>query len=148
MPDLLDRLPPHFRTVPYEGSRIPDGDHDLASGANCQRYAYAVLAQFGIALPPWRSSELWADTELTQRVTDFVPLDLLLFTPDGEPFGAHVAVYAGEGRALHLCKSVGHPVVWTLEQFATRPEYRLLIGGKRSTVPRPHGSTSSPSGLL
>ena len=144
MPDLPDRLPPQFRTVPYEGSRIPDGDNDLAAGANCQRFAYAVLAQFGIVLPPWRSSELWADTELTQRVTDFEPLDLLLFGPAGEPFGAHVAVYAGEGRALHLCKSVGHPVVWLVEQFATRPEYRVLIGGKRSFAPRPHGSTGSP----
>lgn len=134
MPDLLDRLPPDFRTVRYEGSCPPGGDHDLTSGANCQRYAYAVLSQFGIALPPWWSSELWEDTEHTQVVTEFEPLDLLLFSREGESFGAHVAVYAGEGRALHLAKSVGSPAIWTLEQFLERPEYRVLIGGKRALV--------------
>ena len=128
---MLDRLPAEFRTVRYDGARIPDGTHDLSAGANCQRYAYAVLAHFGRRLPPWRSSDLWADTEVARTVTDFELLDLLLFGPDGEPFGAHVAVYAGGGRALHLCKAVGRPVVWSLEQFAARPEYRVLIGGKR-----------------
>jgi cell wall-associated NlpC family hydrolase len=129
--DLLDRLPPGFRLVRYDGTRIPDGTHDLSAGANCQSYAYAVLAQFGLHLPPLRSSELWADTEATRPVADFEPLDLLLFGPEGEPFGAHVAIYAGEGQALHLCKSVGQPVIWRLEQFADRPEYRVLLGGKR-----------------
>ncbi|UJW86669.1 hypothetical protein [Devosia sp. SL43] len=132
MLDLLDRLPPQFRTVCYDGARVPDGDHDLSHGSNCQRYAYTVLAQFGIALPPWYSSELWGDAELTHRVSEFEPLDLLLFSRDGESFGAHVAVYAGESRALHLSKSVGHPVVWTLTQFVERPEYRVLVGGKRA----------------
>jgi cell wall-associated NlpC family hydrolase len=129
--DLLDRLPAEFRTVRYDGARIPDGLHDLTAGANCQLYAYAVLAQFGLHLPPMRSSELWADTKATRQVADFEPLDLLLFSPDGEAFGAHVAVYAGKGGALHLCKAVGQPAIWSLEQFADRPEYRVLIGGKR-----------------
>ena len=129
--DLLDRLPAAFRFVRYDGARIPDGSHDLSAGANCQLYAYAVLAQFGLRVPPLRSSELWADMEATRRVTDFEPFDLLLFSPDGEPFGAHVAVCAGEGQALHLCKSVGQPVIWSLDHFADRPEYRVLIGGKR-----------------
>lgn len=131
MTDLLDCLPAQFRSVHYDGSHVANGDHHLAAGANCQRYAYAVLAHFGIQMRPWYSSDLWADAELTRRVTDFEPLDLLLFSRDNEPFGAHVGVYAGEGRALHLCKSLGHPVVWTLDQFASRPEYRVLIGGKR-----------------
>ena len=69
--------------------------------------------------------------EATRQVTDFEPLDLLLFGPEGEPFGAHVAVYVGDGQALHLCRSVGQPVIWPLEQVADRPEYRVLIGGKR-----------------
>ena len=128
---MLDRLPAEFRTVRYDGARIPDGSHDLSAGANCQHYAYAVLAQFGLHLPPWRSSELWADMQATRQVTDFETLDLLLFSPEGEPFGAHVAVHAGEGRALHLCRSVGQPVIWSLKQFIVRPEYRVLIGGKR-----------------
>ena len=71
----------------YDGARIPDGSHDLSAGANCQHYAYAVLAQFGLHLPPWRSSELWADMQATRRVTDFEPLDLLLFSRKGSPLG-------------------------------------------------------------
>jgi lipoprotein Spr len=132
MPDLLEGLPPQFRTVRYDGARTADGSHDLTAGANCQRYAYAVLAQLGIDLPPWYSSDLWADADLTLSVDEFEPLDLLLFSADGKPFGAHVAVYAGDGRALHLAKSVGHPALWTLSQFLERPEYRVLIGAKRA----------------
>lgn len=131
MDDLLTGLPTRFHSVRYESSRIPDGRHDLSGGANCQLYAYAVLANFGIQLPPWRSSELWTDAELTRGVTSFEPRDLLLFNRSAEPFGAHIAVYAGSGQALHLAKSVGQPAVWALEQFAVREEYSVLIGGKR-----------------
>ena len=91
-----------------------------------------MLAHFGIALPPWRSSELWADAELTKPVTTFEPLDLLLFNPADEAYGAHVAVYAGAGQALHLCKAVGQPALWSLAEFAVRDQYRVLIGGKRA----------------
>jgi cell wall-associated NlpC family hydrolase len=130
---LLDRLPRPFAAVRYSGARLPDGVNALDDGANCQRYAYAVLAQFGIGLPPWRSSELWADEALTERhARGFAPLDLLLFSPDGDAFGAHVGVYAGEGQVLHLAKSVGRPALWTLAEFAERPEYRILLGAKRA----------------
>lgn len=131
MDDLLATLPLLFRTVRYDGSRIPDGRHDLSNGSNCQLYAYAVLAHFGINLPPWRSSELWADAELTRQVPSFESLDLLLLNREAEPFGAHVAVYVGAGRALHLAKLVGEPAIWSLEAFAVHEEYRMLIGGKR-----------------
>ena len=131
MDDLLATLPVQFRSVRYDGACVPDGGHDLSGGANCQRYVYAVLAHFGIDLPPWRSSELWADNERTQIVSAFEPLDLLLFNRDAEPFGAHVAVYAGARQALHLARSVGEPAVWSLAEFAARDEYRVLIGGKR-----------------
>lgn len=50
MDDLLTTLPPRFRAVRYHGAKIPDGSHDLSDGANCQRYVYAALAHFGIAL--------------------------------------------------------------------------------------------------
>ena len=132
MDGLLATLPVRFRAVHYDGAKIPDRSHDLADGANCQRYAYAVLAHFGVELPPWRSSELWADEALTEAVTVLEPLDLLLFNRTEEPFGAHVAVYAGQGQALHLAKSVGQPALWSLAEFAERPECRVLIGGKRA----------------
>jgi cell wall-associated NlpC family hydrolase len=134
MDGLMSTLPVQFHCVRYDGARIPDGQHDLSGGANCQRYAYAVLAHFGISLPPWRSSELWADEERTRRVTSFEPLDLLLFNRDAGSFGAHVAVYAGAGQAVHLARSVGRPVVWSLTEFAERDEYRVLIGGKRALL--------------
>lgn len=132
MSPLLDALPPAFHTVRYNGARIPDGEYGLEAGANCQRYAYAVLAHFGIDLPPWRSSELWADQQITVLVETFEPLDLLLFSPAGAAFGAHVAVYAGQGQALHLAKSVGRPALWSLDSFAQDPAYRVLLGGKRA----------------
>ncbi len=127
----LENLPAHFGTTRYEGTRIPDGNHDMSHGANCQRFAYAVLAHFGLNPPPLRSSELWFDRELTVRVADFAPLDLLLFDRKTAPYGAYVAVYAGNGQALHLCKAIGQPVVWALTDFIQRAEYRILLGGKR-----------------
>lgn len=120
MDGFLATLPARFASVGYDGAQVPDGRHDLSRGANCQRYAYAVLAHFGISLPPWRSSELWSDRELTVSVAAFEPLDLLLFHRTSEPFGAHVGVYAGAGQGLHLCKSVGSPALWSLAEFAGR----------------------------
>lgn len=93
--------------------------------------AYAVLAHFGLELPPFRSSNLWEDRKWTEPVSGFEPLDLLLFSLDGNAYGAHVAVYAGAGWALHMASPVGLPAQWTLTEFAAREEYRVLIGGKR-----------------
>lgn len=131
MTGLLDQLPIGFQKVPYNGAAIPDGRHDLSAGANCQRYAYAVLAHFGQSLPPWWSSELWEDTTWTFVVTTLEPLDLLLFNRTDDPFGAHLGVYSGQGAVLHLAKSIGIPALWPLTEFTQREEYRVLIGGKR-----------------
>lgn len=126
-------IPMQFLGVPYNAAIHPGVAHpaDLSTGANCQVFAYALLAYFGIILPPLRSSELWADTEHSRQVTDFQPLDLLLFGKTSDAFGAHVAVYAGEGRAIHLSRAVGLPVEWAISDFATYESYRVLIGGKR-----------------
>ena len=132
MDDLLATLPSHFRTVPYNGACVPDGRHDLSQGANCQRYAYAVLAQFSIVMPPFRSSELWADRDHSALVSELMPLDLLLFGRHRDPYGAHVAVYAGEGRALHLCRLVGLPAVWPVVDFQQHAQYACYIGAKRA----------------
>ena len=37
----------------------------------------------------------------------------------------------GPGRVAHLCKEVGRPAVWPLDEFAARPRYRVLVGMKR-----------------
>ncbi|UYO00710.1 MAG: hypothetical protein KIT02_05715 [Devosia sp.] len=121
-----------FFEVPYVASQIPAGDYSLGRGANCQRYAYAVLAYFGIVLPPMRSSDLWEDTTFTSYVTGpLMPLDLVLFGPGEDPYGAHVGLWTGPDGVLHLAKSVGLPAIWDLDQFAALPEYRVCIGAKR-----------------
>ena len=60
------------------------------------------------------------------------PLDMLLFSPTADPYGAHVGVCVGDGRVLHLCAEVGVPAVWELDDFAKRDRYRVVIGAKRA----------------
>lgn len=139
--DLAARLPDRFWSVPYVGARFPGSPAvaerpDLAEGANCQVFAYAVLRHFGLQPPALRSSELWADTAATARVEaahplDLCPLDLLLFNATDDAYGAHVGVWAGPDQVLHLCAEAGRPAVWPLTAFAERPRYRTLIGVKR-----------------
>lgn len=122
--------------VPYVGELHPDGpDRPIDDGANCQRYAYEVLTLFGCRIPPFRSSELWDDTSVTERV-DGLPqaLDLVLFNESNRAWGAHVGVALGPDEVLHLSKSVGRPEAWTLAEFEARPAYRVRVGIKRPTV--------------
>lgn len=132
MSALLE-IPQHFFAVPYNGARYPGapGAVGLADGANCQRFAYALLRHFDREVPPLRSSDLWEDVVHTQRVTTLQPLDLLLWNRTPEPWGAHVGVYVGQQQAIHLCKAVGVPVVWSLTRFAGLARYRCLLGAKR-----------------
>ena len=91
-----------------------------------------MLRHFGRAISDFRSSTLWEDTRETVRVTGVLqPLDLLLFNPTADPYGAHIGVWLGEGRVIHLSKRVGIPVVWPLERFARERGYEILIGAKR-----------------
>jgi hypothetical protein len=127
-------IPTAFWTVPYDGARIPAAGPlpDLTLGANCQLFAYALLAHFGRPVPPFRSSDLWSDTAHTAPVTGpFEPLDLLLFNPTPDPWAAHVAVSLGGEQAIHLSKRAGVPALWSLARFAAESDYRVLIGGKR-----------------
>ncbi|MEU3984423.1 hydrolase [Streptomyces sp. NPDC026672] len=139
MDPLLDRLSPGMLCVPYVGARYP-GSRAVAEtpgverGANCQLFAYAVLAHFGLSVPPLRSSELWTDTASTVRVRAAGPLDLLLFNATDDPYGAHVGVRLHEDRVLHLCAEAGRPAVWPLAEFARRERYRVLLGAKRALL--------------
>lgn len=140
VPDVLSQLPAHYWKVPYRGARRPGSAAvaarpGLADGANCQLFAYEVVARFGLAVPPLRSSDLWADREATAVVTTRPgPLDLVLYNATPDPYGAHVGVWTGDGSVLHLCREVGLPVVWTPADFASRERYRHLIGAKRVTA--------------
>jgi len=133
---VVARLPDRFWCVPYVGARFPGSpavaEHpDLAEGANCQVFAYAVLRHFGLEPPALRSSELWADTATTVRVAVARPLDLLLFNATDDAYGAHLGVWAGPDQVLHLCAEAGRPAVWPPAAFADRPRYRTLVGVKR-----------------
>ena len=96
-----------------------------------------------------RSSNLWEDAEHTTQVTEFEPLDLLLFNDTANPYGAHIAVYLGDSEAIHLSKQVGKPAVRSLTNFRSFPEYRVLIGAKRVarvTRANEHNNTE-PTGI-
>ncbi|MFC9843538.1 hydrolase [Streptomyces sp. NPDC060223] len=134
--ELLARLPAGIWETTHVGRRFPGsravaGKPGLAEGANCQLFAYEVLRHCSLTVPDWRSSDLWDDTGLTERVALARPLDLALFNATDEAWGAHVGVVVGEDRVLHLCAEVGRPVVWDLADFAARDRYRTLIGFKR-----------------
>ncbi|MFL4489823.1 cell wall hydrolase [Streptomyces sp. VTCC 41912] len=125
--------PSHPAGPPAAGPAPPP---DLTGGADCQRYAYAVLGHFGLRVPPPRSAELWADRAATRPAAPPGPLDPVLFDAGPVParpagYGAHVGVHLGPDRVLHLCREAGRPVVWTCADFAVRPRYARLLGAKR-----------------
>ncbi len=125
--------PPGTWRVPYRGSAAPGSDvpPSWLAGSNCQRFAYGVLALFGVACPPLRSSDLWADRAATVTASEPQPLDLVLFNGTADAFGAHLGVWMAPDEVLHLSREVGVPAVWPLCDFAARPRYITLIGFKR-----------------
>ena len=62
----------------------------LPNGANCQLFAYEVLALHGWQLPDLRSDELMLDQVFTRRTAAPRALDLALFGADEQRRGAHV----------------------------------------------------------
>lgn len=127
-------VPEWLMDVKYNSRIIPNGEeHDITnSGANCQVYAYNLLRYNGLFVPDFRSSELWADTRYSTLVTEnYQPLDILFFHKKNDAYGAHVAVYLGDNKAIHNAKKIGLPVIWDLETFFQYPKYQFLLGGKR-----------------
>ncbi len=128
-------VPKPFMTVRYNGARYPGAtsgaDTDLSTGANCQLFAYALLRHFGLEVPPLRSSELWADTSHTEHVRDLKLLDLLFWNRTPDPWGAHVGVYLGDGRVVHLTRDVGVAVIWRLDEFGRHGKSQVFLGAKR-----------------
>jgi lipoprotein Spr len=140
-------IPARFMRVRYNGARYPGaaGARGLGGGANCQRFAYELLRHFGREIPDFRSSELWTDRRFTKRVVRMRPLDLLLFNRTPRACGAHLAVYLGGGRAIHLCKALGRPAIWSLEEFAACERYRIFLGARRAGKRRQSNPAASRS---
>jgi hypothetical protein len=132
---LLGRLPDWVWQVPYVGAAFPGAvaRQSWRTGANCQLFAYEVLALNGWDVPDLRSDELWLDTDSTACVGEPQPLDLVLFQKDEQLYGAHVGVVVDDDHVLHLCKEAGMPAVWPRAQFTAHPGYRVVIGFKRPT---------------
>jgi hypothetical protein len=125
-------IPAALSAIRYDAPSIPGCTGSIAEhGANCQRFAYAVIRHYGCEIADFRSSELWKDEVFTRVTREFKPLDLLLFNREAEAYGAHVGAYMGAGLVAHLAKHVGTPALWTLADFAARPEYASFIGAKR-----------------
>ena len=126
-------IPDLFFEVIYRGSRIPnvENQRDLSLGANCQVFAYELLRVNGVIAPNLRSSELWADTMSSQHVSTYEPLDLLLFNPTSESYGAHVAVSLGGIKLIHLSAENRIAEITTIQAMQTKPKYHVLLGGKR-----------------
>ncbi len=127
----LDEIPARFWTVHYNGDRPPSVGAGFADGANCQHFAYELLRHFGRRVPDLWSSDLWDSSVSTRVAGPFEPLDLLLFNRTPDPYAAHLAVFVGDGNALHLSRMVGRPIVWPIERFLALPQYAVLIGGIR-----------------
>jgi hypothetical protein len=129
LPPLPGGLPAWVLDAPYSASAHPGAPDapPIGDGANCQRYAYAVVALFGRSVPPVRSSELWTWPAQHPGRADALPLDLALVNGTEDAWGAHVAVVT-RTALLHLCSEVGRPAVWTWQDFARRPRYAHLVG--------------------
>ncbi|WIB65748.1 hydrolase [Curtobacterium sp. MCBD17_040] len=103
----------------------------LTVGANCQRFAYAVLGLFNLTVPAHRSDELWNDLMLEHPpIAAVEPLDLVLFNGTSDARGAHVAVAMPTGL-LHLSAEVGRPTLWQWSDFSHRQRYRAVVGAIR-----------------
>jgi len=127
------KVPDAFWTIPYCTDRIPGvaNQSDLSLGANCQVFAYAVLKENGLLVPNVRSSELWSDTHYSKVVTDFMPLDLMLYNSRDTAYGAHVAVYLGDGDVIHLSLQNGKPEIISHEKLLMNKKYPCFVGAKR-----------------
>lgn len=79
--------------------------------------------------PLLRSSELWDDTQYTQKVNDYEFLDLMLYNHTDESYGAHVGVYINNGQALHLSKEIGYFAIQSHEKMLKK--YFYFISAKR-----------------
>lgn len=144
--DIVHLVPKWFWQVPYVAARYPGAvpRGALREGANCQLWAYELLAHFGFFVPDLRSYELWHDKEATVAVEVQQPLDLVLFNADDEPWGAHVGVWVDAERVAHLSREMGYPAVWSLHDFAERERYRVLVGSKRPTLRNAPSTDSAP----
>ena len=127
------KISDHFFSVAYKSDRIPGlpDQSDLSLGANCQVFAYELLKCNGLEAGTHRSSELWADETYSEKVSAFKPLDLMLYSENGDSYGAHIGVYLGDGNVIHLSFNNGTAEIIAHTELLKSPKYRYFIGAKR-----------------
>lgn len=128
-------IPERFFSIPYNGKRYPINkgiDGNLDQGANCQLFVYVLLKYFGLPLKKYfRSAELWKDIICTEKVSKLQPLDIVFFNKSINAYGAHLGLYIGNNKIIHLPRNIGYPVIWDLKEFKKNKKYRIMLGGKR-----------------
>lgn len=127
------KIPKKYLDTFYDGTRYPGSKkyEGLNKGTNCQGFVYEVLNHFGYQVPDFRSSELWADTTYTKQAKRLKPLDITFFNGAKESYGAHLGLYLGANKVIHLCKEVGRVTIWDIEEFRKRKRYQVFLGIKR-----------------
>jgi len=126
-------IPDYFFEVQYNTKRIPgvEDQSDLSLGANCQVFAYELLRVNGLQVKNHRSSELWEDECYSTHIKNFQALDLMLYNKTKQAYGAHLAVYLGASRVIHLSKDIGKAEITYHESLLKQAKYAHFIGAKR-----------------
>jgi len=127
-------IPKKFLNINYNAKQIPGSKVDIfENGANCQLFAYSLLAHFGYHIPPLRSSDLWEDQEFTETVNGsaFKPFDIMLYHKKPEAWGAHVGLFIGNNTVLHLSQEIAKPEKREHHRFKELDRYKFFIGAKR-----------------
>ncbi|MCP4522329.1 MAG: C40 family peptidase [Cytophagales bacterium] len=124
-------IPEKFHKVEYNLARIPgcEAQENLALKANCQVYVYELLKSFGKQSLQLRSKELWEDIQVTQQVKEenLQPLDIMLYNNKEEAFGAHIGVYIGDGKVLHLSQGNNIPMIEEHKSMITKKSILTLL---------------------
>jgi lipoprotein Spr len=126
-------IPKKFYKIPYNSHNFPNNDKqiDIKDGANCQFFVYTLLEYFGYPKLTFRSSELFDDKEETINVSNAEVFDIIMFNNVDKSYGAHLGLYIGKDKVIHLSKEVGLPSIWTFSNFNNTDKYCKIVGIKR-----------------
>jgi len=129
-------VPKIFLNINYNSAVKPQSSYskDLVDGANCQIFVYSILRFYKYEIPDLKSSELWDDELFTCKVNEYQDFDILLYNNKNNAWGAHLALFIGDNKVIHLSKAVGKPETIDYQKLRERETYKYLLGGKRLKV--------------